>query len=245
MDVRRHMSVMRGSCWCGAVRFEVSEPFTVASFCHCTSCKRISGGGGTANGRARSEWIEVTQGRRVLHDLSAGRGERENVLLALRLERLRRRLARVGGVQCPTDRDRRRARAPAGVPQLRPVSRSLGNASRRRAPAERGAEHLRPGHVVVLGRCRTSRPGSCSARSPLMLRRGRSPTPWSCSSTRRSSRSGAGRGQGCAPHPGGRRGRGRRDRPGRQVHLPRAWAARLLPDLRPHTAWAGREEVLP
>jgi hypothetical protein len=57
---------MRGSCWCGGVRFEVSEPFLHASFCHCTSCKRISGGVGTANGRARTEWIEVTEGRELL-----------------------------------------------------------------------------------------------------------------------------------------------------------------------------------
>ena len=57
---------MRGSCWCGGVRFEVAEPFLHSSFCHCTSCKRISGGVGTANGRARSEWIDVTHGRELL-----------------------------------------------------------------------------------------------------------------------------------------------------------------------------------
>jgi hypothetical protein len=57
---------MSGSCWCGAVRFEVTQPFISSSFCHCTSCKRISGGGGTANGRARTEWINVTEGRELL-----------------------------------------------------------------------------------------------------------------------------------------------------------------------------------
>ena len=57
---------MQGSCWCGGVRFEVSERFIRASFCHCTSCKRISGGVGTANGRARTEWITVTDGRDLL-----------------------------------------------------------------------------------------------------------------------------------------------------------------------------------
>ena len=57
---------MKGSCWCGGVRFEISEPFLHGSFCHCTSCKRISGGVGTANGRARTDSIEVTQGRELL-----------------------------------------------------------------------------------------------------------------------------------------------------------------------------------
>ena len=57
---------MQGSCWCGGVRFEVAEPFINLSFCHCASCKRISGGVGTASGRARTEWIDVTQGRELL-----------------------------------------------------------------------------------------------------------------------------------------------------------------------------------
>ena len=57
---------MEGSCWCGGVRFELSEPFISLSFCHCTSCKRISGGVGTANGRVRTEWIDVKQGRELL-----------------------------------------------------------------------------------------------------------------------------------------------------------------------------------
>jgi hypothetical protein len=60
------MNAMQGSCWCGGVRFEVAEPFINLSFCHCTSCKRISGGVGTASGRARTEWIDVTQGRELL-----------------------------------------------------------------------------------------------------------------------------------------------------------------------------------
>jgi len=57
---------MRGSCWCGGVRFEIAEPFISASFCHCTSCKRISGGVGTANGRARTQSINVMEGRELL-----------------------------------------------------------------------------------------------------------------------------------------------------------------------------------
>jgi hypothetical protein len=63
---RRSMSVMQGSCWCGGVLFEVAEPFSILSFCHCTSCKRISGGVGTASGTVRTESIHVTQGRELL-----------------------------------------------------------------------------------------------------------------------------------------------------------------------------------
>jgi hypothetical protein len=31
--------------------------------CHCASCKKISGGGGTASGRARTEEIRILEGR--------------------------------------------------------------------------------------------------------------------------------------------------------------------------------------
>jgi hypothetical protein len=48
------------------VRFEVTEPFTAVSQCHCTSCKRISGGTGTVSGRARTEAIRVLAGEELL-----------------------------------------------------------------------------------------------------------------------------------------------------------------------------------
>jgi hypothetical protein len=60
------MSAMQGSCLCGGVRFQLSQPFQKLTFCHCTTCKRISGGVGTANGRARTEWIEVVQGQELI-----------------------------------------------------------------------------------------------------------------------------------------------------------------------------------
>jgi len=55
--------VMTGSCLCGAVRFEVRAPFLRVSACHCTTCKRISGGTGTVTGRVRTEDIRIVEGR--------------------------------------------------------------------------------------------------------------------------------------------------------------------------------------
>ena len=54
---------MQGSCQCGAVRFEVTGPFISLSYCHCATCKKISGGVGTASGGARTEDIVVLEGR--------------------------------------------------------------------------------------------------------------------------------------------------------------------------------------
>ena len=57
---------VKGSCLCGGVEFEVTGEFEPRSFCHCTSCKRLSGGAGTANARARSDEIEIVKGRELL-----------------------------------------------------------------------------------------------------------------------------------------------------------------------------------
>ena len=58
--------MLHGSCLCGAVRFEVDEPFERVVQCHCASCKKLSGGGGTTNGRAKRESIRIVAGEDVL-----------------------------------------------------------------------------------------------------------------------------------------------------------------------------------
>lgn len=54
---------LSGSCHCGAVRFEVTEDFSAVRVCHCTTCKKLSGGVGTTNGRSRTEAIRITEGQ--------------------------------------------------------------------------------------------------------------------------------------------------------------------------------------
>jgi hypothetical protein len=53
---------LQGACLCGGVRFEVTEPFERLSACHCTSCKKISGGGGTVSGRVQTDSIRILTG---------------------------------------------------------------------------------------------------------------------------------------------------------------------------------------
>jgi hypothetical protein len=57
---------LAGGCLCGGVRFEVTEPFVRVSYCHCTSCKKLSGGAGTISGRARSDTIRILEGQDLL-----------------------------------------------------------------------------------------------------------------------------------------------------------------------------------
>jgi hypothetical protein len=60
------MGALRGSCLCGGVAFEVSVPPTTLRWCHCESCKKLSGGVGTVNGRVSSKAIRILQGEELL-----------------------------------------------------------------------------------------------------------------------------------------------------------------------------------
>jgi hypothetical protein len=66
--------MLRGSCLCGAVRFEVDGPFERVVQCHCTSCKKLSGGVGTVNGRAKSSSIRVVAGGELLRTYQPDEG---------------------------------------------------------------------------------------------------------------------------------------------------------------------------
>lgn len=41
---------LQGSCLCGAVRFEVTEPLHGAGYCHCTRCQKRTGSAASAQG---------------------------------------------------------------------------------------------------------------------------------------------------------------------------------------------------
>lgn len=44
-DTNGQESVVRGSCFCGAVAFEVTLPTLFCGHCHCSMCRRIHGAG--------------------------------------------------------------------------------------------------------------------------------------------------------------------------------------------------------
>jgi hypothetical protein len=65
---------MRGRCLCGGVTFEVTEPFVRVSMCHCTTCKAISGGVGSATGRVPTSAIRVLTGRELIRTYQPDEG---------------------------------------------------------------------------------------------------------------------------------------------------------------------------
>jgi hypothetical protein len=55
-----------GSCLCGGVRFEVTEPFRRASHCHCSRCRKHSGTFGLTQGRVPRDGFRLLQGAELV-----------------------------------------------------------------------------------------------------------------------------------------------------------------------------------
>jgi hypothetical protein len=68
------MAALHGSCLCGGVRFEVDEVPDTLRYCHCESCKKLSGGTGTVNGRVRSTSIRIIEGADLVQTFQPAEG---------------------------------------------------------------------------------------------------------------------------------------------------------------------------
>ena len=53
---------LTGTCNCGAVSFEVTEPLLGSNYCHCTRCQRRTGAGASPNGRTAPGSFGVVRG---------------------------------------------------------------------------------------------------------------------------------------------------------------------------------------
>jgi hypothetical protein len=53
---------LTGGCLCGGVRFAVTEPLLVATYCHCTRCQRRTGSAAAASARIAPGSLTITKG---------------------------------------------------------------------------------------------------------------------------------------------------------------------------------------
>jgi hypothetical protein len=53
---------LTGGCNCGAVRFEVTEPLVMASYCHCRRCQRRSGAAASPNAHPAPGSVRIVSG---------------------------------------------------------------------------------------------------------------------------------------------------------------------------------------
>ena len=68
------MVTLRGSCLCGGVEFELAEAPETLRYCHCESCKKLSGSIGTVNGRVPSSAIRILAGKELLQTFQPAEG---------------------------------------------------------------------------------------------------------------------------------------------------------------------------
>jgi hypothetical protein len=66
--------VVRGSCLCDAVRFEVDPPFLRASHCHCSRCRKHSGANGCMQARVRRAQFRLLRGAESIRVYGRGEG---------------------------------------------------------------------------------------------------------------------------------------------------------------------------
>jgi len=60
------MAKLHGTCLCGGIRFEIDAAPETLRFCHCTSCKQLSGGAGTVNFGVPPAAIRIVDGEDLL-----------------------------------------------------------------------------------------------------------------------------------------------------------------------------------
>ena len=61
---------MHGTCLCGGVKFEVDAEPEMLRNCHCTSCKKLSGAGGTVNFGVPPSAIRIVEGQELLRSFT-------------------------------------------------------------------------------------------------------------------------------------------------------------------------------
>jgi hypothetical protein len=59
---------LKGSCGCGAVRFEISAPLVGAAYCHCTRCQKRTGTAVQASARLVPGSLVIFAGEDCLRD---------------------------------------------------------------------------------------------------------------------------------------------------------------------------------
>jgi hypothetical protein len=73
---------LHGSCLCGGVKFEIPEPPDALRYCHCASCKKLSGGAATVNGRVPSSSIRILEGEDLLQTYQPQEGSAKTFCLS-------------------------------------------------------------------------------------------------------------------------------------------------------------------
>lgn len=68
------MNRITGTCFCGAVRYEISAPLKNARSCHCSRCRRAFSGAGSAYAEVEPDSVAWLSGEEILATYEAAPG---------------------------------------------------------------------------------------------------------------------------------------------------------------------------
>ena len=67
--------MIKGSCLCGGVRYEVDGPLQAMACCHCTECRKASGAEFATNATVGVEYFRLTAGEELLAEFESSKGQ--------------------------------------------------------------------------------------------------------------------------------------------------------------------------
>jgi len=66
--------VLRGSCLCGKIQYEVRGPLGPAVYCHCSQCRKASGSSFATNASISVDQFRITRGAELLREHESSEG---------------------------------------------------------------------------------------------------------------------------------------------------------------------------
>ena len=125
---------LTGGCNCGAVRYEVTEPLVIASYCHCKRCQRRSGTAVSPSAHPAPGTFRIDPGRGRAADVASPRTAARSGSAALRLARSTGSNSQPPRLdRHPDGHVRRPIRGSARACAVRRLRRAVGADPRRRA----------------------------------------------------------------------------------------------------------------
>jgi hypothetical protein len=67
--------MVKGSCLCGQIAYEISGEFTLATYCHCKQCRKSSGSSFATNASVNSTDFRFTAGESLLSRFESSPGQ--------------------------------------------------------------------------------------------------------------------------------------------------------------------------
>ena len=70
--------MIRGSCLCGAIRYEITGPLSAPVYCHCSQCRKATGSSFATNASVEAKDFRIVAGEERLRRFESSPGQYRN-----------------------------------------------------------------------------------------------------------------------------------------------------------------------